>query len=1039
GEMLVGPYKTFFMDEISNGLDSWTTYKVISAIKHFTQIFEGTVLISLLQPDPEVYKLFDDLVLFSDGQIVYQGPTKSALEFFQHMGFKCPERKGIPDYLQEVMSKKDQSKYWVHGDQKPHEYISISDFVAAFDKYETGKRVSYELDIPFDKNKSHPHALATTQYGVPKMDLFRACAAREFRIMTRNSFFYVFRISRFGIMALIVMTLFLRTQRRKSVEGGLVEVGSIFYTVTTIMFSSNAESAMVISKLPIIYKQRRCFYPTWSYGISSWIVKIPIQMVEVAAYWGITYYVIGYDPNIERFLKQYLIIFFELQAAIALFRFIGAVMRNQVIAKSWGFVSLLVIMSTSGFILSRDDTKRWWIWAYYISPMMYAQNALVVNEFTGHSWNKVMAGITESLGIQVLKTGQFFTESYWYFIGLGALICMSLLYNLGYVLALSFLNRENDVMILPFEPHSITFSDITYSIDIASDDRLMILNGITGVFRPGILTALMGVSGAGKTTLMDVLAGRKTHGCIKGNITVSGYPKDQGTFARIFGYCEQNDIHSPNITVYESLVFSAWLRLSPEINANTRKVFVEKVMDLVELSPLRSRIVGVPGVNGLSPEQRKRLTIAVELVANPSIIFMDEPTSGLDSRAAAIVMRTVRNTVDTGRTVVCTIHQPNVDIFEAFDQLFLMKQGGEEIYVGPIGRNSRHLINYFETIEGVPKIKKGYNPAMWVLEITSSSDIDFGEVYRNSELYRKNIEMVELQSNPLSGKRDIHFSTKYSQPMMCQFLACAWKLHRSYWHSPLYTALNIAYTMLLSMIVGSMFWDLGSRKTSQRDLINATGCLLASSSFIGLQCSTSVQPVVAVERNVTYRERAAGMYSSWPYALAQIVIEVPYILVQTSIYAPIVYAMIGYEWTIGKFVWYMYFIFFTTLYASYFGMAISSMVATQQKSAILSGAFYSIWILFSGFPLPIPRAPIWWRWYCYLNPTTWTLYGMTASQFGDVEGHVENNESAREFIESYFGYKRELVSVAAVTVFSFALVYALAFAVSMKVLSFQKR
>ena len=98
-------------------------------------------------------------------------------------------------------------------------------------------------------------------------------------------------------------------------------------------------------------------------------------------------------------------------------------------------------------------------------------------------------------------------------------------------------------------------------------------------------------------------------------------------------------------------------------------MFIEEVMELVELKPLRQAIVGLPGVSGLSTEQRKRLTIAVELVANPSIIFMDEPTSGLDARAAAIVMRTVRNTVDTGRTVVCTIHQPSIDIFEAFDEV----------------------------------------------------------------------------------------------------------------------------------------------------------------------------------------------------------------------------------------------------------------------------------------------------------------------------------------------------------------------------------
>ena len=107
------------------------------------------------------------------------------------------------------------------------------------------------------------------------------------------------------------------------------------------------------------------------------------------------------------------------------------------------------------------------------------------------------------------------------------------------------------------------------------EDKLMLLNGVSGAFRPGVLTALMGVSGAGKTTLMDVLAGRKTGGYISGNITISGYPKKQETFTRISGYCEQNDIHSPLVTVYESLLYSAWLRLRTEVDSETRKVDTE--------------------------------------------------------------------------------------------------------------------------------------------------------------------------------------------------------------------------------------------------------------------------------------------------------------------------------------------------------------------------------------------------------------------------------------------------------------------------------
>lgn len=105
-----------------------------------------------------------------------------------------------------------------------------------------------------------------------------------------------------------------------------------------------------------------------------------------------------------------------------------------------------------------------------------------------------------------------------------------------------------------------------------AENRLQLLRNVSGAFRPGVLTALVGVSGAGKTTLMDVLAGRKTGGYIEGSVSISGYPKVQATFARVTGYCEQNDIHSPHVTVYESLLYSAWLRLAPEVNSQTRKV-----------------------------------------------------------------------------------------------------------------------------------------------------------------------------------------------------------------------------------------------------------------------------------------------------------------------------------------------------------------------------------------------------------------------------------------------------------------------------------
>ncbi|GAU15123.1 hypothetical protein TSUD_08610 [Trifolium subterraneum] len=1032
GEMLVGPIKVLFMDEISTGLDSSTTFQIISSIRQSIHILNGTALVSLLQPAPETYELFDDIILLTDGQIVYQGPRENVLEFFESVGFKCPERKGVADFLQEVTSRKDQWQYWANRD-KPYSFVTVKDFAEAFQLFHIGQKLGDELANPFDKSKGHVNILTTKKYGVNKKELLKACASREFLLMKRNSFVHIFKVTQLIYLAIMTTTLFLRTKMHKNtVEDGGTYMGALFFTVTVAMFNGISELNMSIMKLPVFYKQRDLlFYPPWAYSLPPWILKIPITLIEVFIWEAITYYAIGYDPNF------YLIIFCINQMASSLFRLMAALGRDVVVASTVGSFALLVVLVLGGFVISREDVHKWFLWGYWSSPLMYGQNAIAVNEFLGHSWRKVNQNSSETLGVLVMKTRGFFPQAYWYWIGVGALIGYVFLFNFLFTLALQYLSpfrkdqarlseeklleRDSSTaeefiqlpnrkrisetkiveeeliqsrsfsarvgkdkasisgrrgMVLPFQPLSITFDEIRYAVDMPQEmksqgvfeDRLELLKGISGAFRPGVLTALMGVSGAGKTTLMDVLAGRKTGGYIDGNITISGYPKNQKTFARVSGYCEQFDIHSPNVTVYESLLYSAWLRLPPEVDKATRNMFIEEVMELVELNSLREALVGLPGENGLSTEQRKRLTIAVELVANPSIIFMDEPTSGLDARAAAIVMRTVRNTVDTGRTVVCTIHQPSIDIFDSFDELLLMKLGGEQIYAGPLGRHCSQLIHYFEAIEGVPKIKDGYNPATWMLEVTSAGTeanlkVNFTNVYRNSELYRR----------------------------------------------------------------------------KEQDLFNAMGSMYASVIFIGVQNGASVQPVIAVERTVFYRERAAGMYSALPYAIAQVIIELPHILVQTLIYGIIVYSMMGLDWTTSKFFWYLFFMYFTFLYYCFYGMMTMAISPNPHVAAIMSSAFYAIWSLFSGFVIPLSRIPIWWKWYYWICPVAWTLNGLVTSQYGDNMEKLENGQRVEEFVRNYFGFKHDFLGVVAIVVAGFSVLFAFIFTLGIKAFNFQRR
>ncbi|KAK7245300.1 hypothetical protein RIF29_40139 [Crotalaria pallida] len=303
GEMIVGPAKVLFMDEISTGLDSSTTFQIVNSLKQCVHILKGTGIISLLQPAPETYDLFDDIILLSDCHIVYQGPRENVLEFFESMGFKCPERKGVADFLQEVTSKKDQEQYWAHRDQ-PYRYITSEEFSEAFKSFHVGRSIGDELSTEFDKSKSHPAALTTKMYGVGKLELLKACLSREYLLMKRNSFVYIFKLCQLAVSAMIAMTIFLRTEmHRDSVTHGGVYFGALFYGVLVILFNGMPEISMVVSRLPVFYKQREyLFFPSWVFALPAWILKIPMTIVEVGVWVVLTYYVIGFDPEVGRIL-----------------------------------------------------------------------------------------------------------------------------------------------------------------------------------------------------------------------------------------------------------------------------------------------------------------------------------------------------------------------------------------------------------------------------------------------------------------------------------------------------------------------------------------------------------------------------------------------------------------------------------------------------------------------------------------------------------------------------------------------------------------
>ncbi|VAI77417.1 unnamed protein product [Triticum turgidum subsp. durum] len=1143
GEMIVGPTKVLFMDEISTGLDSSTTFQIVKCLQQIVHLGEATILMSLLQPVPETFELFDDIILLSEGQIVYQGPCDYVLEFFESCGFCCPERKGTADFLQEVTSKKDQEQYWADR-QRPYRYISVLEFAQRFKRFQVGLQLENHLSVPFDKSRSHQAALVFSKHSVSTRELLKVSFEKEWLLIKRNSFFYIFKTIQLIIVALIASTAFLRTHMHsRNLDDGFIYIGALIFTLVVNMFNGFAELSLTITRLPVFYKHRDLlFYPAWIFTLPNVVLTIPFSIIESTVWVVVTYYTMGFAPEADRFFKQLLLVFLIQQMAAGLFRAIAALCRSMIIAQTGGALFLLFFFALGGFLLPKDFIPKWWIWGYWISPLVYGYNALVVNEFYASRWmDKFVTdknGVSKRLGIAMLEGTNIFTDKNWFWIGAAGLLGFTICFNVLFTMSLTYLNplgqpqaviseetakeaegnglpreavskdstrrnvrmkskdgssneemgemrlmirlgnsssnaisRVKSVgrnvsaprrgMVLPFSPLSMCFEDVNYYVDMpaemkqqaVADNRLQLLREVTGSFRPGVLTALMGVSGAGKTTLMDVLAGRKTGGYIEGDIAISGYPKNQATFARISGYCEQNDVHSPQVTIRESLIYSAFLRLpekigDQDITDDIKIQFVDEVMELVELDNLKDALVGLPGISGLSTEQRKRLTIAVELVANPSIIFMDEPTSGLDARAAAIVMRTVRNTVDTGRTVVCTIHQPSIDIFEAFDELLLLKRGGQVIYSGILGRNSQEMVEYFEAIPRVPKIKDKYNPATWMLEVSSVAaevrlNMDFADYYKTSDLYKQNKSLVNQLSQPEPGTSDLYFPTEYSQSIIGQFKVCLWKHWLTYWRSPDYNLVRFFFTLFTALLLGSIFWKIGTNMGDANTLRMVIGAMYTAVMFVGINNCSSVQPIVSIERTVFYRERAAGMYSAMPYAIAQVVMEIPYVFVQASYYTLIVYAMMGFQWTVTKFFWFFFVSYFSFLYFTYYGMMTVSISPNHEVAAIFAAAFYSLFNLFSGFFIPRPKIPKWWIWYYWICPLAWTVYGLIVTQYGDLEETIsvpgQSNQTISYYITHHFGYHRSFMAVVAPVLVLFAVFFAFMYALCLKKLSFQQR
>lgn len=627
-----------------------------------------------------------------------------------------------------------------------------------------------------------------------------------------------------------------------------------------------------------------------------------------------------------------------------LFRTIAAASRTLSQALVPAAVLILALVIYTGFALPIRSMLGWSRWINYLDPIAYAFESFMVNEFHGRRFNctqqvfpqgksytnpdyQVCTTVGSKQGYSYVNGTEYLSKSFQYehshkWRNLGIMFAFMAFFCFTYLAATEYISEakskgevllfrrghsppasgnasdeetggqttvadkghdsgENEAPVANIHRQTAIFhwQDVCYDIKIKSEHR-RILDHVDGWVKPGTCTALMGVSGAGKTTLLDVLATRVTMGVVTGEMLVDGRPRDQ-SFQRKTGYVQQQDLHLHTTTVREALRFSAMLRQPAHVSRKEKYEYVEEVIKLLGMEAYAGAVVGVPG-EGLNVEQRKRLTIGVELAAKPQLLlFLDEPTSGLDSQTSWSILNLIDTLTAHGQAILCTIHQPSAMLFQRFDRLLFLAKGGKTVYFGDIGERSSILADYFER-NGAPKLPEDANPAEWMLEVIgaapgSHSDIDWPAVWRDSPEHKAVLDHLAELKQTLSQKpveeSDPSSYREFAAPFGLQLYECTVRVFSQYWRSPTYIYSKAALCIFSALFIG---FTLFKAHNSQQGLQNQMFGVFMLFTIFGNLVQQIMPHFVTQRALYEVRERPSKAYSWKAFMIANIVVEIPW-------------------------------------------------------------------------------------------------------------------------------------------------------------------
>jgi len=1032
GEALVTGARVLLLDHATHGLDTATAVRLCNFLRAWARATGGTVVAALQAPPPECVAAFDEVQLLSEGRELYHGPPARLRPYLAAAGLPAPPWADDADFALAVCASPAfaAAEYCRGGAGCAGAAVPSREQLAAAWAAEHAR-------APAEAAPPPPTADVPAQYRSRLAHgAGRAAAllfARQARLTLRNPVLFAGRILEAVVLGLILGSIYWKLDSAP---------GAAFMPFYSVLASAATGVSFVgFAAIPSVFASKRVlsrqlaggYYDPLPFVTAFVTTTLPATLLGSVVYTSILYWMAGLAPEASRFFFAVLVLFAHELALSALFRFFSLALWREELAQAAAGVLTGLSLNFNGYYVNLATMPNYMVWVSHVSPFSWTVRSLLLNEFGAPAWAGPVdpaapPGASPSRGQAYLDAFAISQGLAWQWAGVVVLVGYFLLFTALSALVVAkkshaeapgtrrlaeavFLAAAanarsaasgggaaalppHSVAVLmqpggggasasggpptpaaplPFVPAALTWSGVGYTVAVRDGQRAL-LRDVTGYARPGTLTALMGASGAGKTTLLDVLAQRKTTGKVTGEIRVNGEPVNTATFSRLAGFAQQVDLHAEEQTVREAVAFSAALRLPAVVTAAQRAAHVAEVLTLLELAPLAARRTG-----GLAPGEAKRLTIALELAANPAILFLDEPTTGLDARQAAQVVAVLRRVADTGRTVVATIHQPSADVFFSFDALLALMSGGVTAYLGPLGAQARDMTAWLiVALPDAPPLEEGVNPATWLLRIIATPVADgaakgdappsAATAYAGSALERDNaaalaaLASVEKVAAVGAGGAAIRAPRLGFATQLYHVTA---RTARYMQRRLVWTLLRVFVSLFLSLFFGLLF--LQQPIDTQAGIYAKLSASLTGLVFAGIVAAFTGIPNYAHLRNVMYRERAAGLYPAAAHALALAATELPCAALCGVAFTLPWYFLVGYQPAAGAFVISLLSVIFAPAWFAWVSQWASAVAPDALLATGIVGLLTQLMLALSGVAVLFNEVPGWWQWLLLVN------------------------------------------------------------------------